>query len=50
MITIMMMMVTCGRATMRMGLRKAAEASSSEIAGPRYWLHLNSIVMMVMMW
>ena len=42
-------MVTCGRATMRMGLRKAAEASNREIAGPRYWLHLYSIVMMMMM-
>ena len=28
--------ITCGSATMRMGLRKAAVARSREMAGPRY--------------
>ena len=30
---------------MRIGLRKAVVARSKEMAGPRYWLHLNNIVM-----
>ena len=33
---------------MRIGLRKAVVARSKEMAGPRYWLHLNNIVMITM--
>ena len=33
---------------MRIGLRKAVVARSKEMAGPRYWLHLNNIAMRTM--